>query len=184
MSNYWLKMIGTTEIHCPNSYTRKYVEFRGDRPRQIHRGDHVILYAVGGSKRVFALAKVTSEVKDNDHEGWPYRVDIDYVLNLDVSSGVPIDKVSTDERDLLRPIQAQNSYFKLSHEEFERAELLLREATDAQVQLQFVGGRPAAENWDAAAEAARQIREAGTYDFDACRDQRKLDREHAEDHLR
>lgn len=39
-------------------------------------------------------------------------------------------------------------------------------------------------DWDAAAQAARQLREAGSYDFDAAREQREFDRQHAEDHLR
>lgn len=39
-------------------------------------------------------------------------------------------------------------------------------------------------DWDAAAEAARQLREGGSYDFNAWRDQRDFDLKHAEDHLK
>ncbi len=37
--------------------------------------------------------------------------------------------------------------------------------------------------WGAFADAARQIRESGTYDFDAWREQREYDLKHANDHL-
>ena len=43
---------------------------------------------------------------------------------------------------------------------------------------------PGTGDWDAAAEAARRLREAGTYDFDAWREQREFDLKHAEDHLK
>jgi len=45
------------------------------------------------------------------------------------------------------------------------------------------GVRPEAGNWEAAAEAARRLRERGTYDFEAWREQREFDRRHAHDHL-
>ena len=44
--------------------------------------------------------------------------------------------------------------------------------------------RPGTGDWDTAAEAARQLREAGTYDFDAWREQRAFDLKYAEDHLK
>ena len=43
--------------------------------------------------------------------------------------------------------------------------------------------RPGTGDWDAAAEAARQLREEGNYDFDAWREQREFDLKHANDHL-
>ncbi|MFO0807259.1 MAG: hypothetical protein U0746_01410 [Gemmataceae bacterium] len=45
-------------------------------------------------------------------------------------------------------------------------------------------GRPDAGRWAAAAEAARALRERGTYDFDAWRELREFDRDHANDHVR
>jgi hypothetical protein len=43
--------------------------------------------------------------------------------------------------------------------------------------------RPGTGDWEAAARAAQELRERGTYDFDAWREQREFDREHADDHL-
>lgn len=44
--------------------------------------------------------------------------------------------------------------------------------------------KPGTGDWDAAAEAARQLRETGSYDYDAWREQREYDVKHANDHLR
>jgi hypothetical protein len=85
---------------------------------------------VGGSKRVFADAEVTSEVYDSDYERWPYRVNVKYTVNLPVSSGVDIDKVSSPERNLLGSIR-QGSYFRLRPEEYARAAGLLRAAAQS-----------------------------------------------------
>ena len=43
-------------------------------PRSIQEGDHLILYAVGGQKRIFAIVKVIGEVEGGDDERWQYRL--------------------------------------------------------------------------------------------------------------
>ncbi len=43
--------------------------------------------------------------------------------------------------------------------------------------------QPGTGDWEAARQAAERLRERGTYDFDAWREQREFDRKHAEDHL-
>jgi hypothetical protein len=86
----------------------------------------MVLYAVR-SRRIFALAEVTSEVYDTGDAEWPFRVDIEYSVNLPVSSGVPFAEVSTPERDLLLSVR-QASYVELTPEEYERAAARLREA--------------------------------------------------------
>jgi hypothetical protein len=130
MSECWLKMIGTTEGPCPEHYTVTYADF-ARRPRRIRPGDRMVLYAVGRRKQVFALAQVTSEVYASGWERWPYRLDINYSLNLPVSSGVNIEQVNTSKRDLLRPIRRQASYFELDPDEYERAARKLREASES-----------------------------------------------------
>jgi hypothetical protein len=129
MSAFWLKMIGSTENPCPEPYTRSYADF-SRRPRHIHSGDYMILYAVGGRKRVFAIAEVTSEVYNAggnpDEKGrWPYRVNIKYLVNMPASEGVHINQVSTPERDLLRSVGRQ-SCISLSSEEYEQAATKLK----------------------------------------------------------
>jgi hypothetical protein len=43
--------------------------------------------------------------------------------------------------------------------------------------------RPGSGDWEAFARAAKALRESG-YDFDAWREQRDFDQQHAEDHLK
>jgi EVE domain len=129
----FLKLIGSGKNPCPEPYEEKYVDF-SRRPHQINPGDYLVLYAAGGRKRVFAIAKVISGVypaAGGDAERWPYRVDISYQVNLHPSAGVHIDEVSTTKRDLVRSLMRQ-SYLKLSPEEYERAETKLNEVSDTQ----------------------------------------------------
>jgi hypothetical protein len=125
-----MKMIGLTERPLTDCYTLPHADFTR-RPRRIRPGDLMVLYAVGGSKRVFALAEVTSEIYDSGLERFPYRLDIRYLLNLRVASGVSIEQVSTPERELLRAIRQQASYFQLRPEEYDRAATLLRKASES-----------------------------------------------------
>ena len=126
MNAAWLKLIGTTEDPCPEVYERTYADF-AKKPRHVTLGDRMILYAVGGRKCVFADAEVTSEIYGSGRRRWPYRVDLRYSVNLPISSGVHIDKVSTPRRDLLKSVR-QASYVKLAPEEYNRAVNRLRAA--------------------------------------------------------
>jgi hypothetical protein len=99
---------------------------------QHSEGDHLFLYAPGGSRRVFALAEAVSDPEhDSDYnpskEGscqWKLRVR--YEINLPVSSGVLIDEVSS-HRDLTKSLR-QASHIKLLPEESESANSKLRDA--------------------------------------------------------
>lgn len=125
----FLKLIGSTENPCPELYAKNYADF-SRRPRQVKLGDHLVLYAAGGRKRVFAIAEVTSGVYAADYDGrWPYRMDIRYLVNMPASEGVHIDEVSTMERNLLRSVGRQ-SYLKLSPEEYNRAVAKLQDSSD------------------------------------------------------
>jgi hypothetical protein len=130
---YWLKMIGMTEDPARGRYKWNFVDFaKNRRPRRIQPGDYVVLYAVGGSKHVFARAEVTSEVYEGGHEErFPYRVNVNYLVNLDVSDGVHIDEISTGERDLVSSLK-RASVIELRPEEYERAATKLQKAASKQ----------------------------------------------------
>ena len=119
MSRLWLKMVGTTESPCPESYVRDHVDFVRN-PRRVCPGDHLVFYAVGGKKRIFAIASVESAPYESGQKRWPYRVKVAYLMNLPVSAGVHLDEVSTSRRDLLRSVGRQ-SYIELRPEEYTRA---------------------------------------------------------------
>ena len=131
MGKYWLKLIGTRERPCRDTYEYPFVTSRGKkRMRRIHPGDRMVLYAVGRGHRVFALAEVTSEAYGSGNPDWPHKVDIDYELRLPVSEGVPLDELITSERDLLRSLR-QQAYIELLAEEYERIATRLREVESA-----------------------------------------------------
>src|SRR2546421_462352 len=136
MSESWLKLIGSSKDPCPEHYQKPYADFsKSKRPRHIHPGDKVVLYAAGGSKRLFALAEVTSEVYDitpggydsKDYETYPYRVDISYKIRVPVSAGIHINEITTPQRNLLSAVQG--SYLRLKPEEFNLAKSKLQELT-------------------------------------------------------
>jgi hypothetical protein len=124
----FLKIIGSGDVPCPEPYDRPYVDFsaHGNPARRISPGDELILYAAGGSKRIFAKATIESEVYGSGREKWPYRVDVSYQVNLLARDGVPIDLVNQN-RDLAASLLSK-SYFSLTDAEFDAADTLLREA--------------------------------------------------------
>jgi hypothetical protein len=120
--------IKSSDRPCLEKWTEPRVHFRKGNMRsiKIKSGDLLVLYAVGGPKRVFALAEVTSNVCKSGREDWPYQVAVKYSVNVPVRSGVPIEEVRMPRgRDLLRSLR-QSSYIKLTPEEYDRAATRLR----------------------------------------------------------
>ena len=124
MSAFWLKLIGSTENPRRTPYERDYVHFP-TKPSGITPGDRLLLYAVGGLKRVFATAEVTSEVHASDEQRWPYRLNVRYEVNVSPVDGVHIDNLSSP-RDLLAPIRRGKSYFRITPELYDQADAELR----------------------------------------------------------
>jgi len=89
-------------------------------------GDQLFIYAPGGSKRIFALVEAVDDPRydsnyDPQEEGSCYwKLNIRYLINLPVNSGIHIDEISTSQRNLLKSIQRQ-SHIKLFREESELA---------------------------------------------------------------
>jgi hypothetical protein len=130
MNEFWVKLIGTHEQPCPENYGRTYVDSRMSMSG-IHCGDHMILYAVGAHRRIFAIAQVTSEAYPSGDPAWPNRVNIDCQVELPVSQGVPITNINTPN-NLIGRIQRGHSYFRLSQAEYEQAVALLQAAAGHQ----------------------------------------------------
>jgi hypothetical protein len=127
----WLKLIGSVKQPITGyPYYGKYdsglVGFRKNRKPSVRLGDSLFLYAPGGSKRIFALAEVTSDPEydtgyDPQEEGSTFwRVNVRYVISLAVESGIHIDEITTHRRNLLKSIQRQ-SHIELLPEESELA---------------------------------------------------------------
>jgi hypothetical protein len=133
MSEYWLKMIGTAEMPCPDPYVLKFAAYT-KKPRRVRPGDGLILYAVGGFKTIFAVATVKSPVKPSCAEWWPdpdlikrfpFCVELQYEVNMKPSAGVDIGDANLD--DHLPAIQFGHTHLSLSEEEFAYAAAKLRE---------------------------------------------------------
>jgi hypothetical protein len=137
MSEVWLKLIGTGKDPCEENYAfkKEFADFSiSKRPNDVHPGDQLVLYAAGGSRYLFALAEVISEVRDvlpggyegKDYKTYPYRVDIKYIFRVPVSAGIHINEITTPKRNL--PGAIRRSYIKLKPEEFESAVSKLQRA--------------------------------------------------------
>jgi hypothetical protein len=138
----YLKVIGSGKDPCPEPYDKPYADFSPTRPpSRIRKGDHLVLYAAGGRKSIFALAEVTSDVKLSDYGEWPHRLDIRYLVNLSPADGVPAREVSST-RDLTMSVR-QQTCVRLQREEYERAKTLLEEAERAAAEGDRAGRYPA-----------------------------------------
>ena len=129
MCRYWLKMIGTNDDPCREEFVQNHVGSRGrHRMTRMRPGDMMILYAVGRTNPLFAVARVTSAVHPSGNPGWPYQVGITCEARLPVGGGVTIEEAD------FRPsrkgaIQRGHSYIELDLCEYQRAADLLTQAS-------------------------------------------------------
>ena len=137
--NYWLKLIGSsikpiTDSPFYGKFDEEYIGFRKDSKPGIRMGDHVFLYAPGGSKSIFALAEATSDPeRDNNYDPKVYgscrwKMRVGYLMNLPVDYGIRIDEVNSGDRNLTRSI-CQQSHIKLYPEEYKLAYDKMQEKT-------------------------------------------------------
>jgi hypothetical protein len=167
----WLKVIGSgkdpiTGHPFYGNYNISSVGFRKPTKPGIRMGDHLFLYAAGGSKRIFAMAEATGDPwYDNNRapqDDCPWKLSVRYLMHCRVEAGIHIDEIGTDQRDLMLALR-QASHIALSPEESRLAYSKLREKTDATlpdyVRRQAVGAAPsneAPEDQSAAAQAIHQ----------------------------
>jgi hypothetical protein len=127
----WLKLIGSARSPI-TEWQQEYVGFRKASKPSIRTGNHLFFFAPGGSRRVFALAEAVSEPEhDSDfnpskEESRRWKLRVRYGINFPVTSGVPIDDVSS-HRDLTNSLR-QASHIKLFPEDSESANSKLRDA--------------------------------------------------------
>jgi hypothetical protein len=133
----WLKLIGSakkpiTEPPFQGSYTDEHVGIRRSTKPAIRTGDHLFLYAPGGSRRIFVLAEAVADPeRDSNYnlnkEGSCRRkLRVRYLINLPVASGILIDEVISDQRDLRKSLR-QAPHVKLLPKESESAHRKLQE---------------------------------------------------------
>ena len=159
----WLKVVGIAERAVEHGYKENYVGLRTTGKPQIHAGDHLFLYAAGGSKRIFALAvadgvpEQNPNYNPNERESCRWNLAVSYQVNLPVLAGIPIDKITN--RGLTGAIQV--GHIRLKDEESESAYRLLQEKAEKQKMDQNdspnsnTGG--GLVEWEDIAEAAARI---------------------------
>lgn len=137
----WLKLVGSqehpiTEAPWHGSLTDEHIGFRKAGKPSIRIGDHLFLYAPGGSRRIFALAEVVSDperdpnYKPNEHGSCQWRLSVRYLTNLPVASGILLDDIVCGERDLRLSLR-QASHVRLLAGESQLAYSKLQEKKSA-----------------------------------------------------
>jgi hypothetical protein len=147
----WLKLIGSakspiTEAPFRGDYTVDHVGFRRAGKPRVRAGDHLFLYAPGGSRRIFALAEAVGDPEydpkyhPNEEGSCRWNLHVRYLINLPVASGILIDDIIS-ERDLTKSIR-QAGHIKLFPEESRLAHRRLEERANPPNQsLQPTAGR-------------------------------------------
>src|ERR1035441_5325125 len=126
----WLKCIGSaknpiTARPFNGDYTEKYVGFRKANKPSIEAGDHLLLYAPGGSRSIFALVEAVGNPEPdpnynpNEEGSCHWRLAVSYLERRLVASGISIGEVAS-HRNLTRSI-GQKSHIELYLEESESA---------------------------------------------------------------
>jgi len=129
----WLKLIGSTD-NPVHGWNEEYIGFRKSQKPGIRMGDHVLLYAPGGSRRIFALAEVDGNPEpDPDYSAHvngscQWRLRVRYLINLPVDSGIFIEEANTGTRNLAHSVR-QQSHIRLTTDEYELAYSKLRNRT-------------------------------------------------------
>ena len=95
----WLKLVGSADKPITDSpfygnYREEYIGFRKNNVPGIRSGDHLFLYAPGGSRRIFALVEaITDPERDskynpNEQGSCRWLIYVRYLMNLDRKSVV------------------------------------------------------------------------------------------------
>ena len=148
---HWIKVSGTGEdpMHV-DDWGPRHKAWRREqgpisafprRPR-IARGDRLVSYAAGsarwfGAGRIFMVEEVVSdEPEPGGHPRWPWVVKVEPVASVSLLSWAPaIEDIGVRARSL-----SQQSHIRLSDEQGQLAERLIREAA-----AELAASRPTGE---------------------------------------
>jgi hypothetical protein len=94
---YWVKLVGASDLPLPNDpfisipSLRELMRFPRDQfPHEMSRGDELLLYAVGGYKKIFAACLLEEEPRRDVpgadptvYKRWPHAVAIQLGPHID-----------------------------------------------------------------------------------------------------
>jgi hypothetical protein len=141
---HWVKLIGASDLPLPNDpFVRdpslyEWVRFPRDQfPREINKGDELVYYAVGGYKKLFAIARLTAEPQRDVparhatiFKRWPHAARVEIGPHLQYVEFGP-DLGAVDPR-LMDEIHQGVSHFRITPEQYANAVRLILRARGAE----------------------------------------------------
>jgi hypothetical protein len=133
----WVKLVGASDLSLPNDpfvripSLREEIRFPRDQfPRDMSRGDELLLYAVGGYKKIFAAVRLEEEPR-RDVGGtepwilkrWPHAVRVHLGPHVDLVEHGP--DLAAVNPHLLDEIRQGVSHFPISAADYETGIRLL-----------------------------------------------------------
>jgi len=141
---YWVKLVGASDFPLPNDpfisipSLAELIRFPRDQfPRELGRGDEMLLYAVGGYKKVFAAVMLEADPR-RDVPGadaavlrrWPHAVAVRLGPHVDyVEYGPDLNEI---RQGLQSEIGQGVSHFGISATDYQNGLRLLARARDTQ----------------------------------------------------
>jgi hypothetical protein len=140
MPGRYVKMIGASDLPLPNDpfiripSLRTLVRFPRDQfPRDMNRGDELVYYAVGGYKKLFAVARLLEDPRRDVPAGdpaifkrWPHAAPVELGPHLEyVEYGPDLADVNPQ---LIREIRQGISHFPISPSDYATALRLIMKA--------------------------------------------------------
>lgn len=139
----FLKMIGASDLPLPNDpfvarpELRTQVRFPRDQfPAEMKAGDELLYYAVGGYKKVFAVARLEAAPQrdvpvgdSNIFKRWPHAAPITLGPHLEYVEFAP--DLTLVDRGLQERIHQGVSHFPISSAQYSRALSLIQAARQA-----------------------------------------------------
>ena len=135
-------MVGSSDLPLPNDpfvqrpSLREQIRFPRDQfPRDMARGDEMLLYAVGGYKKVFAAVRLEEEpqrdvggTEPDIFKRWPHAVRVSLGPHVDLVEHGP-DLADINAR-LLSEIHQGVSHFAIAPADYEKGLRLIISARD------------------------------------------------------
>ena len=141
---YWVKLVGASDFPLPNDpfiaipSLKEQIRFPRDQfPREIIRGDEMLLYAVGGYKKIFAAVMLEEDPR-RDVPGadavvfrrWPHAVAVRLGPHIDfVEFGPDLNDIKAG---LQSEVRQGVSHFPISAADYQAALRMLATAREAQ----------------------------------------------------
>jgi hypothetical protein len=140
----WVKLVGASDLPLPNDpfiripSLRELIRFPRDQfPRDMARGDELLLYAVGGYKKIFAATRLEEDPRRDVpgadpviYKRWPHAAAIQLGPHIDyVENGPDLSEINPR---LGAEIRQGVSHFSISSADFQIGVRLILRAKEVE----------------------------------------------------